>query len=78
MNIISTISTSTIVGEEGFGFDSKLIAKKKKKKKKQILIYILSSPDKGVGKNMILSLDLEVAVKNYKLPPKIIQIVNLS
>jgi hypothetical protein len=39
-------------------------------------MYILSSHDKGVGKNMIISLDLEGAVQNYY--KKIIQIVNLS
>lgn len=57
--------------EEGFG-------KNNNNNNKQILMYILSSQDKGVGKNMNLSLDLEGAVQNYKPPPKIIQIVNSS
>jgi hypothetical protein len=64
-----------MVGKEGFGLDSKLNAKKGNTNK-QIWMYILSSHDKGVGKNMIISLDLEGAVQNYY--KKIIQIVNLS
>lgn len=39
MNIILTISTSTIVGREGFGLDSKLNAKKEIRKYTDFNVY---------------------------------------